>query len=186
MRYINAAGADIAHKVVDLRVNGYGMKAIATATELSHSPIEGICMEMQYFWVEGGEVVEATTSNIVALRDYFGISWGAIGVMCQIPEGKVRKMYKEGSGKEDRAQRIGHGGRFFAGKAELYEGGLKRTGTEVPLGKLGEAEQIAATQRIMRQSFADLKAQADELGVTYSAKITPAGLAKKILAAQQG
>lgn len=156
------------------------MKAIATATELSHSPIEGICMEMQYFWVEGGTVVEATGSNAVALRDYFGISWGAIGVMMQVAEGKVRKLYKEASGKEDRAQRIGHGGRFFAGKAELYEGGLKRTGTEVPAGMLSEAESLAATQRIMRQSFEDLKAQAAELGIRVTKASTPASLAKAI------
>jgi len=64
---------------------------------------------------------------IVAMRDQQANSWGLIGCRAGLPEGAIRKMYKLNSGKLDRGQRIGHGGRFLADDATLYDAAERHT-----------------------------------------------------------
>jgi hypothetical protein len=179
-RFIESVEPSLAEKVINMKAEDYGNKVISQNTGLSHTPIEGILMEMEYFWNENGKIVAPTAENAAALRDFFQISWGRAAVMMQVPEGKFRKLYEEATGKESQAQRIGHGGRFFAGDARLYEDTLKGSGTEVPVGALGDAVEYASVQKVLKLGFEDLKVAAEELGIEVTNRATPASLAKKV------
>ena len=52
--------------------------------------------------------------KIVKMRDDDQISWGVIGVRCQVPESKVRRLYLDTTGISSVGLRIGKGGRYPA------------------------------------------------------------------------
>lgn len=167
-------------KVVELRAQGLGLKAIQQATGLSHSPVECVLMHHAYFEVAGAEAIEPTEENVVALRDYYQISWGAIGIMCNTTESRVRSLYKKATNTESVGTRIGKGGRYFAGDPDLYADQLKVSGTKIPAGEIANRKVHAEVQRVMKLSFEELKATAEDWGVEVPKRTTKAALAKKV------
>ena len=76
--------------------------------------------------------VAANPAEATRLRSE-GQSWGRIAVLMNVPEGKARKLFAEGSGLKSQGNRIGRGGRFYYGDngQPLYDGDLKSTGTPI-------------------------------------------------------
>jgi len=59
---------------------------------------------------------EDLAEKIVALRDEDSISWGIIAIRVGVPETKVRKMYTDTTGVDNKGLRIGKGGRHPKGE----------------------------------------------------------------------
>lgn len=110
--------------------------------------------------------------------DKAGQSWGFIAVRFNRPEGWVRKMWAKATEVKSQGQRIAKGGRFYYHDEALYEGDLRPTGTNVPVGANHDvARQAAAVQptlvdELWSLPMKDLQARARKAG------FDPKGLTK--------
>jgi hypothetical protein len=163
-------------KAVAEKLAGASSKAVQDKYNLSHSQFE------LHFWrtvpvAQGGlaEVAgafEPTTTNVVWLRQDRQCSWGQISIACAIPESRVRKLWKEGTGKLSQGVRIGHGGRWFLNERELYTDGLQRPGTEITeaeakaLSTRIAALEAAAEQKLIHKEIGELRELAKAEGVS--------------------
>lgn len=66
--------------------------------------------------------------------DGSGESWGEIMVRLGRNEGIVRKAFEYGTTLRSLGQRTGRGGRFAAGRADLYTDNMVKQGAHVPVG----------------------------------------------------
>ena len=81
-----------------------------------------------------GDSDTALAAQIVRARDA-GQSWGMIFVRCQLPEGRVRRIFKEATAIDSRGLRIGKGGRYVADDPRFYAGADRpKAGTELKPG----------------------------------------------------
>lgn len=168
--------------MIKLRDGGAKWPEVLQKTGLNHVIAEREYMRHQFI-SGGGKVVEATPANVVKLRNE-GFSWGQITVRVgAVSEGPVRRLYTEGSGNVSQGLRNGHGGRFFAGDQELYEGALQPTGTVIPKGQISERRNLAFTQRIAKMERGELVQYAKDNGVNPKGKTNAQialAIAKKI------
>lgn len=142
-------------------------KNVLVKTGVNHSLAELVDFEAQGRRA-GLSPLAATPENVVWCRTERKLSWGLIAAWCQIPESKVRTLFKGLKGEHSDAQRIGKGGRWKFNDPELYTGDLKPTGTVIPADQklLREVAEVNATQqRLMKLSPAELKAEAEKAGV---------------------
>lgn len=93
-------------QVVRLRKNE-GLKWEEIAARMNVSV--GKCMFA--FMVGTAEPMKNATPAAVVKARAAGESWGLIAARAGLPEGKVRKMFQEATGKPSRGERIGRGGR---------------------------------------------------------------------------
>jgi hypothetical protein len=78
-----------------------------------------------------GDSETALAAQIVKARDA-GQSWGLIFVRCQLPEGRVRRIFKDATAIDSRGLRTGKGGRFVADDPRFYAGADRpKAGTEL-------------------------------------------------------
>lgn len=77
-------------------------------------------------------IKNATSADVVRLRDVESLSWGDIMVRTLLNEGTVRRLYTEGTKVDTKGLRIGKGGRHPGGadglKAATAKGGGKAAG----------------------------------------------------------
>lgn len=176
-------------KAVKLRLQGYGLAEVMASLELTHSQVEDACYLFVWHYVLGQQAIELTPEGCAALRYYYGLSWGHIGAMGGQTDPKlpvigtkrynaIRRMSEEWTGIASVANRNGKGGRYYLGDPELYADNLKATGTVVSVDMLPEVRNVAQVQRYMAKGLKELRALADERGITYAKSSTPARLAK--------
>jgi len=85
----------------------------------------------QYGGFITGDSETALAAQIVRARDA-GQSWGMIFVRCQLPEGRVRAIFKNATQIDSKGLRIGKGGRFVADDPRFYAGADRpKAGTEL-------------------------------------------------------
>lgn len=187
-----AVSKELGDKVVTLRIEGHGVDSVRKLTGLTGHKQEVVLEWFRWFVGQGNASVPLTTEGVTKQRQA-GASWGFIMVRCSSPdqpyswvgEQRVRGLWEQGTDTVSQGQRIGKGGRFLGGDPELYADTLKRTGTELTKEELASHEarrQAAERQRLLKQDWDSLKAQAKELGIQVTSKATPASLAAKIQA----
>ena len=88
-------------------------------------------------------MTEVQQAALVAkIRHEFGYSWGYIATMLTLPAGRVYSLWENATGLQAKGLRIGYGGRFVAGRSDLYSGGQNdKKGSEI---KSGESVTAAA------------------------------------------
>jgi hypothetical protein len=111
---------------------------ILAATELNEAQwvafrwtLEMLADPKRYGGFIKGSSETALAAQIIAARDA-GQSWGMIFVRCQMPESRVRRIFKEASGIDSAGLRIGKGGRYLADEPRFYMGADRpKAGTEL-------------------------------------------------------
>jgi hypothetical protein len=93
-------------QIVRLRKNE-GLKWEEIAARMNAGA--GKCMFA--FMVGTSEPMKTVNPAAIAKARSAGESWGLIAARASLPEGKVRKMFEEATGKSARGERIGKGGR---------------------------------------------------------------------------
>lgn len=105
---------------------------------------------------EGWTFKEPTKAIVKQMRDDKNYSWGEIAARhgdgpFGTPEGRIRRMYTEATGKHHEGTRIGHGGRFLGGvdyAEALYRGQTKEGQPRMQVGTSAEVnakwEQVVA------------------------------------------
>lgn len=183
--------AEVLSNAVQAHRDGTKQAEILAEFDLSHSQFEFALLRANFPDLVGS--VEFSPANVVALREYFQISWGRIAVLCDQPESAVRKSYKEAAGVLSQGIRIGKGGRWFLNERELYTDGLQKPGTRITeaevkaIGSTRQAALISATeQKLIHKAPAELKEIAKAEGVKLGAKATKAQMVKAIVKARQG
>lgn len=182
--------AEVFADAIQAHRDGTKQAEILATFDLSHSQFEFALLRANFPDLVGS--VEFTAANVVALREYFQISWGRIAVLCDQPEGAVRKSYKEAAGVLSQGLRIGKGGRWFLNERELYTEGLQKPGTRIneadvkTVGRRTAALVSATEQKLVKRQPAELKAIAEAEGVKIPAKATKAQMVRAIVKARQG
>jgi hypothetical protein len=174
--------AEALAQAVELKRAGQKWPAILATTGLNHTQAELAWIEANITSEQRAMVnPEATlATNVEALRNS-GASWGTIMAILGENEGTVRRAWTEATNLKSKGLRNGHGGRFYMGLPELYEGGLEPTGTEIPKDAVGrdDARRFATIQRIAKLSRDELKVLAADYGIDPKG-LTPARVAQKI------
>lgn len=169
-------------QAVELKRAGQKWPAILAATGLNHCQAELAWIKANITDAERALVdPEATLAqNVKALRDS-GSSWGTIMAILGENEGAVRRAWTEATNLKSKGLRNGHGGRFYMGLPDLYEGGLEPTGTEIPKDAVGreDARRYATIQRIAKLDRDELNALAADHGITTKG-LAPARIAQAI------
>ena len=185
-----------------LALEGWRKPALEDRYGVSHSVVERVGMAASYAWSgldvlawDGGKEAVKLIRQHGACFGGAGISWGQVATSFgprSVDEGEprysepmVRKAWRELTGTSDKGMRIaGKGGAWWKGEARLYEGVLTKTGVVgVTLDEAATHDgRMAAAERavLMTQSLAELRALADELGVSH-AKLSKAQLAADLV-----
>ncbi len=167
---------------VQMKRDGQKWPAILGATGLNHVQAELAWITANITDAQRVLVNEDATlgQNAKTLRDA-GSSWGTIAAILGESESTVRRAFTEASNLKSKGLRIGHGGRFYLGDAELYEGNLQPVGTAIPKDAIGrdDARRFATIQRISRLDRAELLALAADYNVGTKG-LTPARIAQAI------
>lgn len=189
-----AAGkAEALEAVVAHRKAGRAWAEVLRLTGVGHSAAE-LAEWIHDYHVEGQhEPMDVTDPEVVvALRDYFGWSWGRIAaagprkadmLAPKYGEGKVRSTYQQHTGISSKGLRNGHGGRWLANDPVIYQDVLRGTGTALTPEQVRDAQaraEAAAAQGLTQKPIAELRAQAKELGLRVTKNDTPAMLARRI------
>lgn len=91
------------------------------------------------------------------------LSWGQIAVVCNVPEGQVRRAFKAATGLSSQGQRKGHGGRYLAGEPRFYSGNRKGIGVEAEAPRRLDPNKVAAeaenAKTVLPQAVAKVRKQ---------------------------
>lgn len=184
----------ILHKAAELYVQGEKAPAIQKVTGLDHSQAAYVRYLVNYYYRDGGEVVEATGENASALYDLFDVSVGGIMTMFGPAEdglwaysaSDIEKLYSDYTGYTLKGQRCGKGGQFLQGDRRLYEGPLQAKGTPLTPAQVRDeaARYGASVEALSIREAMDMEVQAlrqdlDAFGEKYPKSATKAQLARK-------
>lgn len=97
---------------------GQDLKGVASAAMAKPKNVDG---------TDSAEMTEFKRA-IAQARNEDNQSWGLIGVRAERPEGLVRRLYKEQTGRHSQGLRIGKGGRWLLNDQVLYNGDRKASG----------------------------------------------------------
>lgn len=191
----NQITPEVLHKAAEMYVEGRKAKEIQVATGLNHSQAAWVRYVIQYYYVDGGEVVEATGENVEALYDYHNVSVGGIMTMLGVnPEtglwaysaSAIEKLYSDRTGYTLKGQRCGKGGAFLKGDSALYEDTLRAKGTKLEPSEVPDPDRrhaasvrTAAIKEALKMEPKDLRADIKALGGTAKANATKAVLARE-------
>lgn len=171
----------VLHKAAELYLEGVKAPQIQKLTGLDHSQSAYVRYVLNYFYRDGGTVVEATPANVAALYDYFRVSVGGIMTMLGTADdglwaysaADVERLYQQATGYTLKGQRCDKGGAFLKGDRKLYEDSLKPTGTKLLPTEVtrAEARAVRATEALaVREAMALEVAQLDADIKAFGAK----------------
>jgi len=175
-------------RVLDLWAKGMAFDRAYKQAGVSHTPAE--LHAKAFAWLVAGlpplGVGDwALSTDLVVYLRKSGWGWGDIMVATNSTEGQVRACWADKTGVDSRGVRVGRGGRYYKGDADLYADTLRRTGTAVPVGTAHADRKVFALQQLyMAKSIGDLRTMADKAGLTYTPKSTKAQLVKALVKAQ--
>lgn len=203
LKYLVALANPAAHKALNTMLtymgNGMGAAAARKAAGVANHTHGELWVFMAQWHAAGAPTPGVgawapTPANVAYLRQQplgtqAGWGWGRIMVALGQPHqpltlATVHALYAAHTNTHAAGQRVGKGGRYLGGNAKLYQQTLKATGTKVPLGQMGNANQLAMQQMVARYTIGQMRQQLQALGVSYSPKATKTQLAKLLLANQ--